>query len=220
MCGRFSIATPLEELRERFRAEPPRIDFRPIYNGAPGRDMPVITSETPAQISLFRWGLVPSWAKDPKIGNRLINARAETIGEKPSFRHAFRKNRCLVLADGFFEWDKKGEVKTPYYIYLKGHKPFAFAGLCEYWKDGAGQELETFAIVTTSANKLIGQIHDRMPVILKEDSEKEWLDPEADVEKLKKILMPFPEREMEDYPISALVNNPRNNSPQILAEKI
>lgn len=219
MCGRFSIVTPLEELAERFNAEPPKIDFEPRYNGAPSQDMLVITSETPKQMSLFHWGLVPSWAKDPKIGNRMINARAETLSEKPSFRHAFKSNRCLVLADGFFEWDKKGKVKTPYYIYLKGHKPFAFAGLCEHWKDDKGKELNSFTIVTTNANKLVGKIHDRMPVILEEDKEKEWLNPDAKIEDIKMLLKPFPARAMEDYPISTLVNNPRNDLPKILVKQ-
>jgi putative SOS response-associated peptidase YedK len=218
MCGRFSIATPFEELRERFKAEPPKVDFKPIYNGAPGRDMLVITSVMPKQMSLFHWGLVPSWAKDPKIGYRMINARAETLSEKPAFRHAFQKNRCLVLADGFFEWDKNGKVHTPYYIYLKEHKPFAFAGLCEYWKDEKGQELNSFTIVTTNANSLIGKIHDRMPVILEPQGEEKWLNPNAKIEDVKKLLKPLPVKEMEDYPISTLVNNPRNNIAEILVK--
>src|SRR4030042_3983427 len=136
MCGRFSIATPIEELRERFKAEPPKTEVKPRYNAAPGQNMLVITSETPKQMSFFHWGMVPSWAKDPKIGYKLINARAETLAEKPAFRHAFQKRRCLVLADGFYEWDKKRKTHVPYHIYLKGHKPFAFAGLCEYWTGG------------------------------------------------------------------------------------
>lgn len=219
MCGRFSIATPIEELSERFNVQPPEIDFAPRYNGAPGQDMLVITSETPKEISLLHWGLVPSWAKDPKIGNRMINARAETLGEKPSFRHAFKQKRCLVLADGFFEWDKKGEDKTPYYIYLKEHKPFAFAGLYEHWKDDKGKELNTFTIITTKANKLVGKIHDRMPVILQENKEKEWLNLETKIEDLKMLLKPFSTKDMEDYPISTLVNSPRNNFPEILLKQ-
>lgn len=219
MCGRFSIATPIEELRERFEAEPPKAEVKPRYNAAPGQDMLVITSETPKQMSLFHWGLVPSWAKDPKIGYKLINARAETLAEKPAFRHAFQKHRCLVLADGFYEWDKKQKTHVPYHIYLKGHKPFAFAGLCEYWKDEKGKELKSFTIVTTDSNKLVGEIHNRMPVILEPQGEKKWLDPKAKIEDVEKIMKPFPTQKMEAYPISTLVNNPRNDVPEALVRK-
>lgn len=220
MCGRFSIATPIEQLRERFEVEAPIESVKPRYNGAPGQDMLVIPEETPHQMALFRWGLVPSWAKDPKIGNHLINARAETLREKPAFRHAYQKHRCLVLADGFFEWDKKQKTHIPYYIFQKGHTPFAFAGLCEYWKDEKGKELNTFTIVTTAANSLVSKIHDRMPVILPQDAEKKWLDPKLESSDIEKILAhPLTAKDMDAYEISTLVNNPRNDQPDILVMK-
>jgi putative SOS response-associated peptidase YedK len=216
MCGRFSIATPIEELRDRFGAEPPKDDFLPRYNAAPGQNMLVIPEETPYQMALFKWGLVPHWARDPKIGNRLINARAETLKEKPAFRHAFQKHRCLVLADGFYEWDKAGKTRVPYRIALKDDRPYAFAGLCEYWKDEKGKELKTFTIITTNSNSLVSKIHDRMPVILEPKDEKKWLDPKIDLRDLEKLLKSYPVSDMKTYPISSLVNNPMNDVPQIL----
>lgn len=217
MCGRFSIATPIEQLRERFDAEPPKEPVKPRYNAAPGQELLVITEEEPKQMSLFKWGLVPSWAKDPKIGNHLINARAETLKEKPAFRHAYQKNRCLVIADGYYEWDKKNKTHVPYYIFMKEHKPFAFAGLCEYWKDEKGKELNTFTIITTNADSLVSKIHNRMPVILPMEKEKKWLDPQLRPEEIEKILKhPLSAREMEAYQISTLVNSPKNDVPEIL----
>jgi putative SOS response-associated peptidase YedK len=217
MCGRFSIATPIEELKDRFRAEPPKIEVKPRYNAAPGQDMLVIPESMPRQMALFRWGLVPAWAKDPRIGNHLINARAETVKEKPAFRHAYRKNRCLVIADGYFEWDKKKENHVPYYFFKKGRQPFAFAGLCEHWKDEKGKGLDTFTIITTAADSLVSKIHSRMPVILPQKEERNWLDPNLKVEEIENILKhPLPAKEMEAYPISTIVNNPRNDISDII----
>lgn len=217
MCGRFSITTPIEELRDRFKAEAPKEAFSPRYNAAPSQNMLVIPEETPHQMALFKWGLVPSWAKDPKIGNHLINARAETLKEKPAFRHAYQKHRCLVIADGYYEWDKKNKTHVPYYIFKKGHSPFAFAGLCEYWKDEKGNELNTFTIITTKADSLVSRIHDRMPVILTQKEEMKWLDPNLEEKNIEKILKsPLPAKEMEAYPISKLVNNPRNDVPEVV----
>lgn len=166
---------------------------------------------------MFHWGLVPFWAKDPKIGTRLINARAETIAEKPAFRTPFKKHRCLVLADGFYEWDRKGARRVPYRVVLKDEMPFALAGICDYWKDESGKELRSFSIITTDANQLIATIHDRMPVILLPQDEKVWLDPGLDLIKALKMLRPYPADDMKMYPVSTLVNNPKNDLPQVIA---
>jgi putative SOS response-associated peptidase YedK len=217
MCGRFSLTTPWELIKERFEVNIPVHDYRLRYNAAPGQELWVIPEETPNDAQLFHWGLVPFWAKDPKIGTRLINARAETIAEKPAFRTPFKKHRCLVLADGFYEWDKKGAGRVPYRVVLKDEKPFALAGICDYWKDDKGKELKSFSIITTDANQLIAKIHDRMPVILLPKDEKVWLDPGLDMMRAIKMLHPYPPDDMKMYPVSTLVNNPKNDLPQVTA---
>ena len=176
MCGRFTLVTPFVAVTERFHASAPR-DLRPRYNIAPGQDVLCVIRDGENRIEPLRWGLIPSWAKDPAIGNRLINARAETVAEKPSFRSAFAKHRCLVVADGFYEWRKAGKGKVPVYISLKSKRPFGFAGLYEHWKAPDGKEIRTCTIITTDSNDLVRPIHDRMPVILPEDAEDRWLDP-------------------------------------------
>lgn len=216
MCGRMSITTPIEELRWRFKVEISDKLYKPRYNAAPSQDILVIPEESPHRASLFRWGLIPHWAKDPAIGNRLINARAETVAEKPAFRTPFIKHRCLVLSDGFYEWDKKSAQHIPYRVILKGQKPFVFAGLCDYWKDDKGNEVRSFAIITTEANSLVSKVHDRMPVILPREAEEEWLDPRLDLDKAKKMLTSYPSNEMEMYPVSTLVNSPKNDTAEIL----
>ena len=216
MCGRFTMTSPWELLKERFEVDIAEEEYRLRYNAAPGQDLWVIPQTTPNQAQLFHWGLVPFWAKDTKIGNRLINARAETIAEKPAFRTPFRKHRCLVLADGFYEWDKKGPRKVPYRVTLKDEQPFAFAGICDYWKDEKGKELKSFSIITTDANDLIAKIHDRMPVILSKKDEKVWLDPALDITEAIKMLHPYPAEEMKMYPVSTLVNKPENDIPQVI----
>ena len=216
MCGRFTMTSPWEMLRERFGVDIPEMQYHFRYNAAPGQDQWVIPEETPNKAQLFHWGLVPFWAKDPKIGNRLINARAETVAEKPAFRTPFRKHRCLVLADGFYEWDKKGAKRVPYRVVLKDERPFAFAGICDYWKDEKGKELKSFSIITTDANDLISRIHDRMPVILSPKDEKEWLDPELEITKAVEMLHPYPAEEMKMYPVSTLVNSPKNDLPEVI----
>ena len=216
MCGRFSLTSPWELLKERFAVEIPVNDYRLRYNAAPGQNLWVIPEETPYDAQLFKWGLVPFWAKDPKIGNRLINARAETIAEKPAFRTPFKKHRCLVLADGFYEWDKKGAKRVPYRVVIKDEHPFALAGICDYWKDNKGNELKSFSIITTDANQLISKIHDRMPVILSRKDETAWLDPDLGIIQALKMLRPYPAKEMKMYPVSTLVNNPKNDLPQVI----
>ena len=219
MCGRFSLTSPWELLKERFAVEIPVNDYRLRYNAAPGQNLWVIPEGTPYDAQLFQWGLVPFWAKDPKIGNRLINARAETIAEKPAFRTPFKKHRCLVLADGFYEWGKKGARRVPYRIVMKDEHPFALAGICDYWKDNKGNELKSFSIITTDANPLISKIHDRMPVILSRKDEKIWLEPDLDIFQALKMLRPYPAGEMMMYPVSTLVNNPKNDLPQVIKHR-
>lgn len=217
MCGRFTIATPLEYLAEWFGVNQQEfLNFRPRYNAAPGQSLPVISSENPQQISLFRWGLIPRWAKDAKIGYRMINARSETIMKKSAFKGPFMRRRCLVLADSFFEWDKKKKIHVPYRINLKNREPFAFAGITDFWKDNQGKEIQSFSIITTKANSLIYRIHDRMPVILSKSDNGAWLDLNQDADELYKLLKPMASSKLEMHQVSTLVNNPKNDNPEIL----
>lgn len=217
MCGRYTIVTPLVALAERFHASAPR-DLRPRYNIAPGQEVLCVIRDGENRIEPLRWGLIPSWAKDPAIGNRLINARAETVAEKPSFRSAFAKHRCLVVADGFYEWRKVGKSKVPVYIYLRSKRPFGFAGLYEHWKAPDGKETRTCTIITTGSNELVRPIHDRMPVILPEDAEDHWLDPgEHDRGRLQALLKPYPSEEMDAYDVAPVVNNTRHDAPDCIA---
>jgi len=189
------------------------------YNIAPSQEVAVVANNGQNEVEFFQWGLVPSWAKDPAIGNPMINARAESLAEKPSFQRAFRRRRCLILADGFYEWRKEpeGRAKTPMYIRLKSGKPFAFAGLWEIWRPEDGTSLKSCAIITTTPNKLMEQIHNRMPVILPREACEQWLNPEEQPpDKLMGLLNPYPAEEMAAYPVSRFVNDPRNNSPECI----
>ncbi len=217
MCGRFSLALDPEELREVFGlVETPTL-WIPRYNIAPTQPVAVITDAARPKLDYMRWGLIPSWAKDISIGQKLINARAETIREKPSFRSAFSRRRCLIPADGFFEWKKtEGSKKTPaepYYFRLRGGKPFAFAGLWEIWHSPEGDELKTCTILTTDANELVGTVHQRMPILFEVDEAWMWLQPLA-ADALLALLKPFPAEKMEAYPVSRLVNDPKQDDPQ------
>jgi len=216
MCGRFSNFSPLEVLRERFRADPPDEPVYPRYNAAPGQRLIVIPMSDPHKMHLYKWGLIPHWAKDPKIGNSLINARSETLREKPAFRGSLQKGRCLVLADGFYEWKNMDGRKVPYRVELTHKKPFAMAGLCSTWKDPAGKDIDTFTIVTTDANTTVSAIHDRMPVIFTPEQEMKWLDPLIGPKDIDQYLMPYADNDMELYPISTLVSSPKNDIPEIL----
>ncbi len=168
---------------------------------------------------MMKWGLIPFWAKDPSIGNRMINARAESIAEKPAFRNAFQRRRCLVIADGFYEWRKEGKHKVPMRIILKTGQPFGFAGLWETWMSSEGAAIESCTIVTTTPNALMEPIHNRMPVILPREAETVWLDPgNADSAVLRELLVPYAAEGMEAYEVSALVNTPRNDVPEVLAQ--
>jgi len=222
MCGRFVLIATVEELVEKFRiAEAQKVEGR--YNIAPGQQvMAVREPEGARKLDSLRWGLVPSWSKDPKIGYRMINARAETIGEKPAFRAPFKKRRCIVPASGFYEWArvgltaKSGKEKKPHYIKFRSGEPFGIAALWDAW-EGEGGVIESCTLITTSANKLISALHDRMPVILSPGDYDAWLDPElSDREKLKKMLRPHPESEMEAYEVSREVNSPKNENPKLI----
>lgn len=218
MCGRFTLTADLTLLTERFHFDPADLAYTPSYNIAPSQPiLTVINDGTHNRASYLRWGLVPSWAKDPSIGHRMINARAETVAEKPSFRQALQRRRCLILADGFFEWRQSGSTKTPMYIRLHEQPPFAFAGLWDTWYDSTGTPLATCTIVTTAANVLVAPIHHRMPVILSPEAETAWLDRHLTTpEDLIAWLTPYVPEGMEAYAVSPAVNSPRHNAPDCI----
>ena len=227
MCGRYSIFAPPEDIEDRFGASFARRP-EPRYNAAPGQNLPVITNDTPDTIEHLRWGLIPSWADDSSIGNRLINARAETIDQKRSFRDAYEHRRCLVLADGFYEWTETEHGKQPYRVALESGEPFAMAGLWERWQppekqtgldefgsgtpDSETEPIETFTIVTTEPNEVVGELHDRMSVVLAPDEEGRWL------EDGKVTLDSYPAEKMRAYPVSTAVNSPQNDTPELVEE--
>ncbi len=191
----------------------------PRYNIAPSQSSSVIVADGLRRLKIMRWGLIPAWAKDPKIGNQTINARAETVAEKPSYRSAFRKRRCLVLADGYYEWVEivGRSYRVPLRYVLQNNEPFAFAGLWESWKKPDGSNLESYSIITTTPNKLAAKVHDRMPVILNEKDFDEWLDPSnEDTDKLKKLLVPYSDDSMDVYEVSRDVNSPKNDNPDCI----
>jgi putative SOS response-associated peptidase YedK len=210
MCGRYTLSTPAGRLAEEFRLDDAG-DIPPSYNIAPTQQVATILEEEGGRhLEMLRWGLVHSWADDPEIGARMINARSETAAEKPSFRSAFRRRRCLIVADGFYEWKREDGGKQPYYFRMQEGRPFAFAGLWESWEKGDGA-LRTCAILTTRANPVLDGIHDRMPVILPSGAYDLWLDPDADREQISDLLIPYPGEDLETYPVSRYVNSPRNN---------
>jgi putative SOS response-associated peptidase YedK len=191
----------------------------PRYNIAPSQPVAVVPNDGLLKLDYYVWGLIPSWAKDPSIGSRMINARGETLAEKPSFRAAFRRRRCLILADGFYEWQQTpgGKTKTPMYIRLKSGEPFAFAGLWESWNSPDGSQVLSCAIITTEPNPLMAKIHNRMPVILPQAAHMPWLHSgEADTKALSALLKPYPAEEMVAYPVSKLVNSPANDVPAVI----
>jgi putative SOS response-associated peptidase YedK len=216
MCGRYSLAKAQTMIEKRFQVVMERGRFSERYNAAPTQDMPVITNEEPGKAVFYRWGLIPFWARESSIGNRLINARAETIAEKPAFSKSASSERCLVIADGFYEWKQSTKGKFPYRIVVKDGELFAFAGLWDRWKTDSGKEIRTFAIITVAANPLVGKIHDRMPAILLPDDEKKWLG-NLTLPELLKLLRPYPEKMMKAYPISRAINSPANDSPDVIA---
>jgi putative SOS response-associated peptidase YedK len=228
MCGRFTLRTPLKDVVELFdlalfdSALP--LDFSeaslpPRYNIAPSQQVACVRFDAERQrrtLDWLQWGLIPRWADDPAIGNRMINARGETVATKPAFREAFRRRRCLLPADGFYEWKRQAGGKQPYYIQLQDKRPFAFAGLWEHWRHGE-LAIDSCTIITTAANALVSSLHDRMPVILDPSSYQAWLDPQyEDRESLEKLLIAYPTDRMTVEPVSRAVNNPRNDSPRCI----
>ena len=224
MCGRFTLATEFNKLNEHFDNLQLELEFSPRYNITPTQDVAVIANTNEVgmghQVEFYHWGLIPSWAKDPKIGSRMINARSETLTEKPSFRSAYKRRRCLILADGYYEWQTvTGEkAKQPIYVRLKSQNPFAFAGLWEEWKANYMENpLRSCTIITCSPNSFLEEYHHRMPVILPKDTYAQWLAPgEQSTEMLQPLLKPYPDGEMEAYPVSRFVNRPANDSPECI----
>ncbi len=219
MCGRYTLSQQPETLAEIFALNTvPEIE--PRYNIAPTQKVAVVlqTTDTDSrQLQRLRWGLIPSWAKDLSIGAKLINARSETVAEKPSFRSAFKHRRCLIVADGFYEWQRQERKKQPFYFRLQDRQPFAFAGLWERWKSPEGEEITSCTILTTQANELLQPIHDRMPVILQPSYYNLWLDPHStSPEPLQQILNPYPTDAMTAYPVSTLVNSTANERPECI----
>ncbi|MDV2994370.1 MAG: SOS response-associated protein YedK [Chroococcidiopsis sp. SAG 2025] len=217
MCGRFTLSQPAEAIASTFQLSliP---ELAPRYNIAPTQPVPTILSEGDRRrFQMLRWGLIPSWAKDASMGAKLINARAETVAEKPAFRSAFRRRRCLVVADGFYEWQLQKSKKQPFYFRLQDGQPFAFAGLWETWQAPDGEKVDSCTLLTTTANSVLRSVHDRMPVILKPEDYNQWLDPQTqEPEQLKSLLQPYSSEAMVAYPVSTKVNNPTNESPECI----
>ncbi len=207
MCGRFTIKAKTEQLHEAVRGLTITEWRGPRYNVAPTQPVPTVRNLEGRRVEWLRWGLVPAWAKDASIGSRLINARAETLAVKPAFRAALATRRCVVLADGFYEWAAAGARKQPYFFQRPGGRPFALAGLWESWRPPAGDELHTCTLITTAANAVVAPVHDRMPVLLDPDAAERWLAP-GDPAPLLELLRPWPDRDLETYPVSLLVNRP------------
>lgn len=221
MCGRYSQHQSAEVIAQAFEVDDvPALE--PRYNIAPTQSVPIVLQSSVSktrQFKMMHWGLIPKWAKDSKIGTKLINARAETVAEKPSFKSAFRKRRCLVVADGFYEWQQQEnkKQKQPYYFRLNDGQPFAFAGLWEQWEDASGEVINSCTLLTTDANELMRPVHNRMPVILNPKDYEQWLDPEVkEPERLQPLLRPYSTQEMLAYPVSTAVNKPSNDNAECI----
>ena len=217
MCGRYVIKSPPEVLRALFGyLEQPNFPAR--YNVAPTQPVPVVRMwEGRRQFALVRWGLIPAWVKDPRTFSLLINARGESVNDKPAFRNAMKRRRCLFPADGFYEWRREANAKQPFFIHAKDDSPLAFAGLYETWTGPNGEEQETAAIVTTAANRTLQPIHDRMPVIVPPEAQDFWLDPNVDAETASAAIVPARDDLLEAYEISSAVNRTVNDSPDLIA---
>ncbi len=216
MCGRFTIAFDLADLSDELGLRETPLDWQPRYNVAPSQPVLAATDAASRKAEWLRWGLIPSWAKDAAIGNKLINARAETLAEKPSFRNAFHKRRCLIFADGFYEWQKpvSGRGKTqPFYFRLRDGRPFAFAGLWEIWQPEGAESIRTCTIITTEANEVVAPVHERMPVMLSKDQAWNWVAGGQGVD-LHRLLSPFNPELMEAYPVGPYVSNPGYESEE------
>lgn len=219
MCGRYVLKSDLGLLQHRFKFPSGETPYAANFNIAPSQNVLTVTNQGARHAQYMRWGLIPFWATDPHVGYKTINARAESLDEKPTFRNAFKKRRCLILADGFFEWSARGAEKIATYLFLKSMKPFAFAGLWETWASPEGEHIRSCTIVTTESNSLIKPLHHRMPVILSEEAEALWLDPiTSDPKILKAPLLPTPSELMDCYEVSSSVNSVNNTGPDIIEE--
>ncbi len=214
MCGRFTLRANLNRILEEFAVESAGVNWQPRYNIAPTQQVLTVSLRDGRRVLAPRkWGLIPSWAKDARIGSSMINARADGVADKPSFRSAFKRGRCLVIADGFYEWKATGKAKQPYLFQMTDGRPFAFAGLAEHWSKG-GKPIDSATIITGEPNVLTGDVHDRMPVILAPSDYDIWLDPEfQNRDTLLELLRPYPAEEMKAFPVSTVVNSPRNDTP-------
>lgn len=219
MCGRYSLVASIAELEDRFDFDGADVAYSPSYNVAPTQGVLTVMVESEARRAVcMRWGLIPSWAREASIGSRMINARAETVAEKPSFRTALRRRRCLVLADGFYEWRRTGAGKRPMRVTMVSGEPFAFAGLWDTWRNQLGEAVTSCTIITTGANDLLRPIHDRMPVILQRDREDLWLDHDVrEPDVLREALTAYNPGAMKTYEVSTLVNSTSNDGPELSA---
>jgi putative SOS response-associated peptidase YedK len=217
MCGRFTQRAPAERVKKEFQLEEaPSIEAR--YNIAPTQSVLAIRhSPDGREVVMLKWGLIPAWAKDASIGAKLINARSETVDEKPSFREAFKRRRCIIPADGFYEWQRTGGKKQPFYFRFKDDRLFGFAGLWDKWRNADGESIETCSILTTEANAILSKVHDRMPVILDPEAYDLWLDEDVRKQDLRKeLLCPFAASEMTSYPVSMAINSPQHQGEQLV----
>ncbi len=218
MCGRFAFFSLTPEVVTELGVAALPADLRPRYNIAPTQDAAVVLGGAERHLKMLRWGLVPHWAKDPSLGSRMINARAETLAQKPAFRDALQKRRCLVPADGFYEWKKEGSRKQPFFIRARSGRPLKMAGLWESWRGGQSESLETFTIITCSANHALSALHDRMPVLLEGEKLADWLD--GDFPRPEKLLDPAPDEWLETIPVSARINSPANDDAGLLEPSV
>ena len=218
MCGRYTLIADIGDLAQRFEFDGSDFSYDPGYNIAPTESVLTVRNVDGREAAFMKWGLIPFWATDPKIGARMINARAETVAEKPAFRNALKKRRCLVLADGYYEWQKTPTGKRPFRIIMRSAEPFAMAGLWETWRDPQGNVVPSCTIITTAANDYIAPIHNRMPVILPRESEELWLDSGIEsAASLSHLLIPTPEDTLQAYEVSTIVNNARHSGPEVIA---
>lgn len=217
MCGRYGLVAG-GNFYKRYGVKNTLPELKSVYNITPGLLMPVVVNEEGEnEALLMKWGLIPFWAKDPSIGLKMINARAESLLEKPAFRNPFERKRCLVPTSGFYEWKKTGSDKVPYFIRLRGQDIFSFAGLYDIWKDAEGRVVKSYTIITTEPNKLISQIHNRMPVVLRHQDESDWIGYGIhNLDKLSLLLKPYDYGDMEAYPVTKEVNNPKNDTPDLI----
>jgi putative SOS response-associated peptidase YedK len=216
MCGRYTLTADANILQKAFDLQSIPADYAPRYNIAPTQSVYAIKTQANRQLEALQWGLIPSWAKDASIGSKLINARSETVSEKPSFRSAFKARRCLIPATGFYEWQKIGKQKKPHYIYMQDQAVFAMAGLWETWQDATGQQRETCTIITTEPNDLIRPLHHRMAVIVPPKDYDLWLDPNASTQELATLFEPYPASKMALHEVSTAVNNVTNESSELI----